>query len=104
MSRFSRGLTTRNALEKLDVTRIGKFQYMLNLEIQKTGQGPTLLIAKLMEQVKIFYGCHKAVFIPIDTQILELLKNDIQTESKLSQYVCPTNFLDKDSKECFQLI
>ena len=25
VSRFSRGLTTRNALEKLDVTRIGKF-------------------------------------------------------------------------------
>lgn len=60
----------------MDAAKAGKFLYQIKLECNK--QEKTInFVQYLLVQIKAFFGCPKAVFVPVDKDLVSMVANDV---------------------------
>ena len=58
----------------------------------------------LLVQVKAYFGCAKAVFVPVDAKLQQMLANEVQRDPRLQKFVHTLDFVDRHTRELTKLL
>jgi hypothetical protein len=92
------------ASKTIDAGKLGKLVYHTRAAC-KRGERPLDFILNVLENVKLYLGCHKAVFIPVDPRLVHAVTSQSKKKGRdrTAQNVHELDFVDDHSQESKKL-
>jgi hypothetical protein len=83
----------------VNANKISKLQYAVNMEIKRKNQSLTDFVINLLEEVKKYFGCDRAVMVPVDPYLTKILIKDAHKDYSSRQHVYKIDYIDKYSAD-----
>jgi len=92
------------ASKTIDAGKLGKLVYHTRAAC-KRGERPLDFILNVLENVKLYLGCQKAIFIPVDPRLVHAVtgQSKKQARQQIAQNVHELDFHDEHSQESRKL-